>query len=302
MTALLKVSNLVTEFGTGKGQPGLKAVNDVSFTVERGKVLGLVGESGSGKSVTGFSIMRLLEKPGRIAGGQIVFDGTDIANCSHEEMRQLRGKRIAMVFQDPTMTLNPVLTIGTQMMEAVQAHDKVSKDAARQRSRDALALVGIPSPEERLSAYPHQFSGGMRQRVAIAIALLHKPDLIIADEPTTALDVTIQSLDHFRIPEADRRGQHGRNLDHPRSRDRLKARGRRRGDVCRPPRRDRSGGQGADRSASSLHRWPDRLRSFAEQARRTTASNTGNDAGDRPSAAGLSASARVATGRRTAAW
>jgi peptide/nickel transport system ATP-binding protein len=193
MTALLNVSNLVTEFGTGKGQPGLKAVNDISFTVERGKILGLVGESGSGKSVTGFSIMRLLDKPGRIAGGRIVFDGTNIANCSHEEMRQLRGKRIAMVFQDPTMTLNPVLTIGTQMMEAVQAHDKVSKDAARQRSRDALALVGIPSPEERLSAYPHQFSGGMRQRVAIAIALLHKPDLIIADEPTTALDVTIQS-------------------------------------------------------------------------------------------------------------
>ncbi|SCW50425.1 peptide/nickel transport system ATP-binding protein [Rhizobium mongolense subsp. loessense] len=193
MTALLKVSNLVTEFGPGKGQPGLKVVNDVSFTVARGKVLGLVGESGSGKSVTGFSIMRLLEKPGRIAGGQIVFDGTDIANCSDEEMRQLRGKRIAMVFQDPTMTLNPVLTIGTQMVEAVRAHEKVSKHAARQRSRDALGLVGIPSPEERLSAYPHQFSGGMRQRVAIAIALLHKPDLIIADEPTTALDVTIQS-------------------------------------------------------------------------------------------------------------
>ncbi|MBB4278459.1 ABC transporter ATP-binding protein [Rhizobium mongolense] len=193
MTALLKVSNLVTEFGTGKGQPGLRVVNDVSFTVARGKVLGLVGESGSGKSVTGFSIMRLLEKPGRIAGGQIVFDGTDIVNCSGEEMRQLRGKRIAMVFQDPTMTLNPVLTIGTQMVEAVQAHEKVSKHAARQRSQDVLGLVGIPSPEERLSAYPHQFSGGMRQRVAIAIALLHKPDLIIADEPTTALDVTIQS-------------------------------------------------------------------------------------------------------------
>ncbi|CAN7653751.1 ABC transporter ATP-binding protein [Neorhizobium sp. LjRoot104] len=193
MTALLKVENLVTEFGGDAAKPGLRAVNDVSFSVERGKVLGLVGESGSGKSVTGFSIMRLLEKPGRIAGGRVIFDGTDIASCSDEEMRRLRGKRIAMVFQDPTMTLNPVLTIGTQMVEAVLAHDNVSKDAARQRSRDALALVGIPSPEERLSAYPHQFSGGMRQRVAIAIALLHRPDLIIADEPTTALDVTIQS-------------------------------------------------------------------------------------------------------------
>jgi peptide/nickel transport system ATP-binding protein len=193
MTALLKVENLVTEFGGSTTKPGLRAVNDVSFSVERGKVLGLVGESGSGKSVTGFSIMRLLEKPGRVAGGRVIFDGIDIANCSDEEMRRLRGKRIAMVFQDPTMTLNPVLTIGTQMVEAVQAHENVSKDVARQRSRDALARVGIPSPEERLSAYPHQFSGGMRQRVAIAIALLHKPDLIIADEPTTALDVTIQS-------------------------------------------------------------------------------------------------------------
>jgi peptide/nickel transport system ATP-binding protein len=193
MTALLKVANLVTEFGGGKGRPGLRAVNDVSFTVKRGRVLGLVGESGSGKSVTGFSIMRLLEKPGRIAGGQVLFDGADIASCSDEEMRRLRGKRIAMVFQDPMMTLNPVLTVGTQMVEAVLAHDKVSKAVARQRSREALALVGIPSPEERLSAYPHQFSGGMRQRVAIAIAMLHRPDLIIADEPTTALDVTIQS-------------------------------------------------------------------------------------------------------------
>ncbi len=193
MTALLKVENLITEFGGGRGMSGLRAVNDVSFSLERGRVLGLVGESGSGKSVTGFSIMRLLEKPGRVAGGRIIFDGRDIANCSDEEMRQLRGKRIAMVFQDPMMTLNPVLTVGTQMVEAVRAHDRVSKDEARQRSRDALALVGIPSPEERLSAYPHQFSGGMRQRVAIAIALLHKPDLIIADEPTTALDVTIQS-------------------------------------------------------------------------------------------------------------
>ncbi len=193
MTPLLQVSNLVTEFGGGKGRPGLKAVNDVSFSVERGRVLGLVGESGSGKSVTGFSIMRLLEHPGRIASGQVIFDGTDIARLSDEEMRRLRGKRIAMVFQDPMMTLNPVLTIATQMVEAVRAHDDVSKEVARQRSRDALGLVGIPSPEERLSAYPHQFSGGMRQRVAIAIALLHKPDLIIADEPTTALDVTIQS-------------------------------------------------------------------------------------------------------------
>ncbi|PSH65755.1 methionine ABC transporter ATP-binding protein [Phyllobacterium brassicacearum] len=192
-TPLLSVSNLVTEFGGEKGASGLKAVNDVSFKVERGRVLGLVGESGSGKSVTGFSVMRLLERPGRIASGQIIFDGVDLARLSNEEMRQIRGKRIAMVFQDPMMTLNPVLTIETQMVEAVRAHDQVSKTIARQRARDALGLVGIPSPEERLSSYPHQFSGGMRQRVVIAIALLHKPELIIADEPTTALDVTIQS-------------------------------------------------------------------------------------------------------------
>ncbi|OHV79269.1 ABC transporter ATP-binding protein [Rhizobium sp. LCM 4573] len=190
MTALLEVRNLVTEFGKGLG---LLAVNGVSFTLDRGRVLGLVGESGSGKSVTGFSIMRLLDKPGRIASGQILFDGVDLATISESEMRRLRGKRIAMVFQDPMMTLNPVLTVGTQLTEAVLAHEDVSKEVARQRARDTLGLVGIPSPEERLSAYPHEFSGGMRQRVAIAIALLHRPDLIIADEPTTALDVTIQS-------------------------------------------------------------------------------------------------------------
>lgn len=186
--ALLEVRNLVTEF-----VPGQRAVNEVSFSLERGRVLGLVGESGSGKSVTGFSIMGLLEPPGKVTGGQVLFDGQDLAKYGPEQMRRLRGKRIAMVFQDPMMTLNPVLTIGRQMTEAVHAHDKVSAEVARQRSRDALGLVGIPSPDERLGAYPHQFSGGMRQRVAIAIALLHRPDLIIADEPTTALDVTIQS-------------------------------------------------------------------------------------------------------------
>lgn len=188
--ALLEVSDLVTEFS---GRHAVRAVNGVSFTLERGKVLGLVGESGSGKSVTGFSIMGLLDHPGKVVTGKIVFDGIELTELGPVQMRQLRGKRIAMVFQDPMMTLNPVLTIGVQMMEAIHAHEKVSREEAYQRSREALALVGIPSPEERLAAYPHQFSGGMRQRVAIAIALLHKPDLIIADEPTTALDVTTQS-------------------------------------------------------------------------------------------------------------
>jgi peptide/nickel transport system ATP-binding protein len=186
----LEVRNLRTHFFTRAGV--VKAVDDVSFTVERGKVLGLVGESGSGKSVTGFSIIGLVDPPGRIAGGSILFQGRDLAKLSEEEMRDLRGNRIAMIFQDPMMTLNPVLRIDTQMIETVLAHKKVSHEQARQRARDTLGMVGIPSPDERLKAYPHQFSGGMRQRVAIAIALLHEPDLIVADEPTTALDVTIQ--------------------------------------------------------------------------------------------------------------
>ncbi|MGI9127837.1 MAG: ABC transporter ATP-binding protein [Roseomonas sp.] len=191
MTApTLEVRDLQTHFFTRAGV--VKAVDGVSFSVGRGKVMGLVGESGSGKSVTGFSIIGLVDPPGRIAGGSILFQGRDLAKLSEEEMRDLRGNRIAMIFQDPMMTLNPVLRIDTQMIETVKAHKKVSTEEARQRARDTLGMVGIPSPDERLKAYPHQFSGGMRQRVAIAIALLHEPQLIVADEPTTALDVTIQ--------------------------------------------------------------------------------------------------------------
>jgi peptide/nickel transport system ATP-binding protein len=165
----------------------------VSLHVERGEVLGLVGESGSGKTVTGFSIMGLVDPPGRIVEGSIKLNGQELVGLSEEEMRKRRGKEIAMIFQDPMMTLNPVLRIDTQMIEAVTAHEAVTRDEARQRARDALGKVGIPSPDERLRSYPHQFSGGMRQRVAIAIALLHRPSLIVCDEPTTALDVTIQS-------------------------------------------------------------------------------------------------------------
>jgi peptide/nickel transport system ATP-binding protein len=192
MTApTLELRGLRTHFFTRAGV--VRAVDDVSLAVSRGRVLGLVGESGSGKTVTGFSIIRLVDPPGRIVGGSILFQGRDLAHLSEREMRDLRGSRIAMIFQDPMMTLNPVLRIDTQMIEAVQAHDRVSRAEARARARDALGMVGIPSPDERLAAYPHQFSGGMRQRVAIAIALLHHPDLLIADEPTTALDVTIQA-------------------------------------------------------------------------------------------------------------
>ena len=190
-TVTLEVRNLRTHFFTRAGV--VKAVDDVSFSIARGRVLGLVGESGSGKTVTGFSIIGLVDPPGRIVGGSILYQGQDLAKLSERAMRDLRGNRIAMIFQDPMMTLNPVLRIDTQMIEAVKAHARFSHAEARTRARDALGMVGIPSPDERLAAYPHQFSGGMRQRVAIAIALLHHPDLLIADEPTTALDVTIHA-------------------------------------------------------------------------------------------------------------
>ncbi|MGB1105070.1 MAG: ABC transporter ATP-binding protein [Alphaproteobacteria bacterium] len=191
MSPILEVRNLQTHFFTKAGV--LKAVDGVSFEIGAGEIIGLVGESGSGKSITGFSILGLVDEPGRIVGGQILFKGQDLTTLAPADMQKMRGSRIAMIFQDPMMTLNPVLRIETQMIEAIQTHDSsVGKDEARQRSRDALGLVGISSPEERMRAYPHQFSGGMRQRVSIAIAMLNRPDLIIADEPTTALDVTIQ--------------------------------------------------------------------------------------------------------------
>ena len=205
----LEVRNLRTYFHTRAGV--LPAVDDVSFTLERGKILGLVGESGSGKSVTGFSIMGLVDAPGRIeAGSSILFQGRDLTTLPPRELRKLQGNRIAMIFQDPMMTLNPVLRIDAQMIEAVRAHERVSRAEARERARDTLGMMGIPSPEERLLAYPHQLSGGMRQRVAIAIAMLHRPDLIIADEPTTALDVTIQAQILSEVQKLAR--QHGTSL------------------------------------------------------------------------------------------
>jgi len=189
-TETLVVEDLRTHFFTRMGV--VKAVEGVTFKVNAGEVLGIAGESGSGKTVTAFSILNLVDPPGRIVDGKILFKGRDLLQADEESLRELRGNRIAMIFQDPMMTLNPVLRIDTQMTETVLAHEKVSRRSAFERAREALGQVGIPSPEERLKAYPHQFSGGMRQRVAIATALLHKPDLVIADEPTTALDVTIQ--------------------------------------------------------------------------------------------------------------
>ena len=191
---LLEVVGLKTHFALPSGI--VKAVDGVDLSVARGEVLGIVGESGSGKSVTGLSILRMIDPPGRIVDGRIAFDGIDLLALDREAMRRLRGDRIAMIFQDPMMTLNPVLSIGTQMIETLVAHPHtppLSKAAMRERAVAALDRVGIASPAERLAAYPHQLSGGMRQRVAIAIALLNDPDLIICDEPTTALDVTIQA-------------------------------------------------------------------------------------------------------------
>ena len=187
---ILSVEHLRTHFLTRAGVA--KAVDDVSFTLGRGEIMGLVGESGSGKSVTGYSIIGLVDPPGEVVGGRVRFEGEDLLRASEERLRYLRGKRIAMIFQDAMMTLNPVLRIDTQMIEAVRAHESIGRQAARERAREALGRVGIAAPNERLKAYPHQFSGGMRQRVCIAIALINRPALVIADEPTTALDVTIQ--------------------------------------------------------------------------------------------------------------
>ncbi len=188
---LLQVRDLATHFFMRAGV--VKAVDGVSFDLGEGEILGLVGESGSGKSMTGYSLLGLIDPPGRIVAGSIKLKGQELVGLPQSELRQLRGRRIAMVFQDPMTTLNPVLTIATQVKLAIGAHEHVSGKAGRARAIDVLTRVGIPDAGARLDDYPHQFSGGMRQRVAIAIALLNRPDMIVADEPTTALDVSIQA-------------------------------------------------------------------------------------------------------------
>jgi oligopeptide transport system ATP-binding protein len=190
--SLLSVKNLKTHFQSEDGV--VKAVDGVTFELKKGETVGIVGESGSGKSVTNLSVMRLIQDPpGKIVGGEIVFDGTDVCALSIDEMRKIRGKRIAMIFQDPMTSLNPFLKISTQLMEVTQLHLGHSKEQAYEHAVKMLRTVGIPDPESRIDNYPHEFSGGMRQRVMIAMALSCDPELLIADEPTTALDVTIQA-------------------------------------------------------------------------------------------------------------
>ena len=209
MSPLLEVKDLRTAFPGERGRRSpspVHVVDGISFDLDRGEVLALVGESGSGKSMLALSALRLVPKPGRVVAGEVRFDGRNLLELSVGEMRKIRGKRIAMIFQEPMTALNPVLRVGDQVVEAIQLHEPVSRAEARARTRELFAEVGIPDPDERLNAYPHQLSGGLKQRVMIAMALSTRPEILIADEPTTALDVTIQAqiLGLLRVLQRER--------------------------------------------------------------------------------------------------
>jgi len=213
--SLLEVQNLVVEFPTRRGT--LRALDDVSFSIAPGEILGVVGESGAGKSLTGASIIGLLEPPGRVASGQIRLEGQRIDNLPHAQMRHIRGRKIGAIFQDPLTSLNPLYTVGQQLVETILTHLPMSAAQARQRAVDLLKDTGIPAAEQRIDHYPHQFSGGMRQRVVIALALAAEPQLIVADEPTTALDVSRQAqITQLLKSICKTRGAAGRRSTHDR--------------------------------------------------------------------------------------
>ena len=246
---VLSVRNLGVEFVTRRST--LRAIDGISFDIAKGEVLGVVGESGAGKSVTGLAVIGLIDPPGRIAGGEIYLSGMRIDNLPPEQMRRIRGKRIGMIFQDPLTSLNPLYRIGDQLVETIKTHTNLSEQAARKRAIDLLAEVGIPAPEKRIDAYPHEFSGGMRQRVVIALAICAEPELIIADEPTTALDVSVQAQIISLIKRLGR--DHGTAVmlvTHDMGVI-AETSGPRRGDVFRPDRRNRPGaGRRAEPAAS----------------------------------------------------
>ena len=254
MTAFLDIRDLTVAFDTDGG--AVPAARGISYSLEEGEVLGVVGESGSGKSVHALAIMRLIPAPpGRVESGEIWFGGQDLLRIGGREMRGVRGKQISMVFQDPMSSLNPVYTVGFQIRETLRLHLGLARGAATRRAVELLDLVGIPDPRRRLASYPHELSGGMRQRVMIAMALAGNPRLVIADEPTTALDVTIQAQIIELIKRAARGARPHRHLDHPRSGHRCRPRAPRERDVCRLRRGTGPGAGNLQATLPALHRW-----------------------------------------------
>jgi ABC-type dipeptide/oligopeptide/nickel transport system ATPase subunit len=283
--ALLSVRNLRVEFNTRRGT--LVAVDDVSFDIAPGEVLGVVGESGAGKSITGTAIIGLLERPGRIAAGEVLLEGSRIDNLPPDQMRRIRGRRIGAIFQDPLTSLNPLYTVGRQITETIEQHLPMNGAQARLRAIELLGEVGIPAPERRIDHYPHQFSGGMRQRVVIALALCANPRLIIADEPTTALDVSIQAQIITLLKRLCR--DHGTAImlvthDMGVIAETARPRGRH---VRRPNRRDRPRAAGDPRSAAPVHRGPHGLDTGGRPGRRAAAADRGLDAAPHGDPAGV---------------
>ena len=257
MPALLEVRDLRTQFVMPQGP--ITVVDGVSFDLEAGETLAVVGESGCGKSVTALSLLRILPEPqGRVASGTVRLDGRDLLALSEDAMRGVRGDAIAMIFQEPMTSLNPVRTIGDQIIEALRAHRPLSRREAREQTVELLTRVRIPDARQRLDEYPHRLSGGMRQRVMIAMALACRPKLLIADEPTTALDVTIQAQILSLLQQLQRRARHGDHADHPQFRRRRQHGVAGGGDVCRPHRRGGAGRRPVRAAVASLYRRPAR--------------------------------------------